>query len=40
MRDRFELPRLSMAERVRHWSMPREEMRERGIDCLVLWGCV
>jgi hypothetical protein len=39
MRDRFELPRLSMAERDRHWSM-RQQMRKRGIDCLVLWGSV
>lgn len=38
MRDRLELPRLSKAERDRRWSMTREQMRARGIDCLVLWG--
>lgn len=38
MRDRLELPRLSIAERDRRWSMTREQMRTRGIDCLVLWG--
>lgn len=37
MRGRFELSRLSMAERDRRWSMTRQQMRERGIDCLVLW---
>lgn len=38
MRDRLELPRLSKAERDRRWSTTREQMRARGIDCLVLWG--
>jgi Xaa-Pro dipeptidase len=38
MRDRLELPRLSIAERDRRWSAMRHEMRQRGIDCLVLWG--
>jgi len=38
MRDRLELPRLSLAERDRRWSLTREQMRARGIECLVLWG--
>ncbi len=38
MRDRLELPRLSIAERDRRWSVTREQMHARGIDCLVLWG--
>lgn len=38
MRDRLELPRMSMAERDRRWSITRRQMRERGIDCLLLWG--
>jgi Xaa-Pro aminopeptidase len=38
MRDVLELPRLSRAERDRRWSMTREQMQARGIDCLVLWG--
>jgi Xaa-Pro dipeptidase len=38
MRDRLELPRLSRAERDRRWCVTRKQMRERGIDCLVLWG--
>ena len=38
MRDRLELPRLSLAERDRRWSLTRQEMTARGIDCLVLWG--
>jgi Xaa-Pro aminopeptidase len=38
MRERLELPRMSMAERDRRWSSMRAEMRKRGIDCLVLWG--
>jgi Xaa-Pro aminopeptidase len=38
MRDRLELPRLSLAERDRRWSLTRREMAARGIDCLVLWG--
>lgn len=38
MRDRLELPRLSLAERDRRWSLTRQEMKARGIDCLVLWG--
>jgi hypothetical protein len=40
MRDRFELPRRSTAERDRRLSMTRQQMRKRGIDCLVLWGVV
>ncbi len=38
MRDRLELPRMSIAERDRRWATTRQQMRERGIDCLVLWG--
>jgi Xaa-Pro aminopeptidase len=38
MRDVLELPRLSRTERDRRWSMTREQMRARSIDCLVLWG--
>lgn len=38
MRDRLEVPRLSLAERDRRWGLVRGQMRERGIDCLVLWG--
>jgi Xaa-Pro aminopeptidase len=38
MRERLELPRLSLAERDRRWSLTRDAMRARGIDCLVLWG--
>ena len=38
MRDRLELPRLSLSERDRRWSTTRQAMSSRGIDCLVLWG--
>ena len=38
MRDRLELPRLSMQERDRRWGAVRAKMAERGLDCLVLWG--
>ena len=38
MRDRLELPRLSLAERDRRWAAVRKEMDKRGLDCLVLWG--
>jgi Xaa-Pro aminopeptidase len=38
MRDRLELPRMSIAERDRRWTITREQMRARGIECLVLWG--
>jgi Xaa-Pro aminopeptidase len=38
MRNRFELPRLSLAERDRRWAATRKEMDRRGLDCLVLWG--
>jgi Xaa-Pro dipeptidase len=38
MRDRLELPRLSLEERDRRWAVTRREMKARGIDCLVLWG--
>jgi len=38
MRDRLELPRMSIAERDRRWTVTREQMRARGIECLILWG--
>lgn len=38
MRDRLELPRMSLNERDRRWSATRKLMKERGIDCLLLWG--
>lgn len=38
MRSVLELPRLSLAERDRRWSMVREQMKQKGLDCLVLWG--
>ncbi|MGA8322895.1 MAG: Xaa-Pro peptidase family protein [Xanthobacteraceae bacterium] len=38
MRDKLELPRLSLAERDRRWALTRQQMEQRGLDCLVLWG--
>src|SRR5580698_5027471 len=38
MRDKLELPRLSLAERDRRWAVTRQQMEARGLDCLVLWG--
>lgn len=38
MRDRLELPRLSLAERDRRWAATRRAMEERNLDVLVLWG--
>ena len=38
MRERLELPRMSLAERDRRWTTTRAQMKDRGIDCLVLWG--
>src|ERR1700722_7323335 len=38
MRDKLELPRLSLAERDRRWAVRRKQMEARGLDCLVLWG--
>jgi Xaa-Pro aminopeptidase len=38
MRDVLELPRLSLAERDRRWSVTRKAMEARGLDCIVLWG--
>jgi len=38
MRNRLELPRLSIAERDRRWEATRREMDARGLDCLLLWG--
>ena len=38
MRERLELPRLSLAERDRRWALTRQQMDARGLDCLVLWG--
>jgi Xaa-Pro aminopeptidase len=38
MRTTLELPRLSRKERDRRWALVRGEMKERGLDCIVLWG--
>ncbi len=38
MRDRLELPRLSLEERDRRWATVRQEMRAQGFDCLLLCG--
>jgi Xaa-Pro dipeptidase len=38
MRDRLEIPRLSLEERDRRWSKMREEMKRQELDCLVLCG--
>ena len=38
MRSRLELPRLSLKERDRRWSMVREEMRRQDLDCLIICG--
>src|SRR4030042_3194428 len=38
MRNKLELPRLSLKERDRRWSTVREEMKRQGLDCLVLCG--
>jgi Xaa-Pro dipeptidase len=38
MRATLELPRLSLSERDRRWTLVREKMAERGLDCIVLWG--
>ena len=38
MRNRLEIPRLSMDERDRRWSRMREEMKRQDLDCLVLCG--
>ena len=38
MRDRLELPRLSLAERDRRWALVRAEMAKRNLDSLILWG--
>ena len=38
MRQILEVPRLSLSERDRRWTMTRKAMAERNIDCLVLWG--
>ncbi|MEI9475716.1 MAG: Xaa-Pro peptidase family protein [Deltaproteobacteria bacterium] len=38
MRNKLELPRLSLQERDRRWSTVREEMKQQGLDCLVLCG--
>jgi Xaa-Pro dipeptidase len=38
MRQRYELPRLSINERDRRWEETRKEMDARGLDCLILWG--
>jgi Xaa-Pro aminopeptidase len=38
MRKILELPALSLSERDRRWSLVRQAMQARGLDCLVLWG--
>jgi Xaa-Pro dipeptidase len=38
MRTRLELPRLSLAERDRRWQMVRSAMRDKALDCLLLFG--
>jgi Xaa-Pro dipeptidase len=38
MREVLELPRLSLTERDRRWSTTRQQMKARGLDCIVLWG--
>jgi len=38
MRSAMELPRLSLQERDRRWAVVRRSMREKGLDCLVLFG--
>ena len=38
MRAELELPRLSLKERDRRWAQTRHEMKNRGLDCLVLAG--
>jgi len=38
MRDRLELPRLSLRERDRRWAAVRAQMRARKLDAIVLWG--
>jgi Xaa-Pro aminopeptidase len=38
MRERLEIPRLSLGERDRRWALVRGEMRRQGLDCLVLCG--
>jgi Xaa-Pro aminopeptidase len=38
MRQKLELPRLSLAERDRRWTAVRKEMAARALDAIVLWG--
>jgi Xaa-Pro dipeptidase len=38
MRDRLELPRLSLRERDRRWAAVRAQMHARELDAIVLWG--
>jgi Xaa-Pro dipeptidase len=38
MRQKLELPRLSLAERDRRWTAVRREMAARRLDAIVLWG--
>jgi Xaa-Pro dipeptidase len=38
MRQRLELPRLSLAERDRRWALVRRQMEARNLDSLILWG--
>lgn len=32
------IPQFSIAERDRRWQAAREQMKERGIDCMLVWG--
>jgi hypothetical protein len=38
MREKLELPRMSLKERDRRWALTRKEMEARGLDCLVPVG--
>jgi Xaa-Pro dipeptidase len=38
MREKLELPRLSLRERDRRWAEVRKVMKEKGLDCLLLCG--
>jgi len=38
MRSRLELPRLSLKERDRRWALIRGNMKDQGLDCLLLFG--
>ena len=38
MRTQLELPRLSLQDRDRRWSVVRAEMKREDLDCLILCG--